>query len=250
MEKTKIIIQWIISIFFILIFILFEKEAMAPSILLLISGIMLLPPVDEKIKGYLQEENKIKKYKIVRNIFSAIIFFAFLLNVPENKTQNVNTIPETTQNSEEIHEIDQNEINKSVGLSVTEKNGTYTGERIDGKKQGNGKYEWNDGKIYEGEFANDEINGEGKLTIPNQGTYEGKFVNGKKNGEGIYTFANGDIYQGEWKEDKMEGQGTYTFANGDVYVGTFSNNKFNGQGTYTKDGNKYTGNWKDNEYQK
>lgn len=39
-------------------------------------------------------------------------------------------------------------------------------------------------------------------------------------------------------------------ANGDTYVGDFEDNKFNGQGTYTKDGKKYTGTWKNNEYQK
>ena len=43
---------------------------------------------------------------------------------------------------------------------------------------------------------------------------------------------------------------TYTFANGDTYVGEFFNNKFNGKGTYTKDGNKYTGTWKNNKYTK
>ena len=48
----------------------------------------------------------------------------------------------------------------------------------------------------------------------------------------------------------MSGEGTYTFANGDTYVGEFFNNKFNGKGTYTKDGNKYTGTWKNNKYTK
>lgn len=72
----------------------------------------------------------------------------------------------------------------------------------------------------------------------------------KKSGQGTYKFTNNDTYTGNWKSDKMSGEGTYKFANGDTYVGNFEDNQFSGQGTYTKDGKKYTGTWKNNEYQK
>lgn len=252
MKKVKNVILWIIGVFFILTCCAYVNEIPAPSILMLIAGIILLPPTTESIQNKLDNEEKIKKYKLIRNIMVIVFTVVFIANVPK---QNIN-VNSTASENNNINEsnisdiINKTEIDKSVTSAVTEKNGTYTGERIDGKKEGTGKFEWVNGSIYEGEFSNDEINGQGKLTIPQQGTYEGTFANGKRSGQGTYTFANGDIYQGNWVDDKMSGQGTYTFANGDTYVGEFSNNKFNGQGTYTKGNNKYTGTWTDNEYKK
>lgn len=147
-----------------------------------------------------------------------------------------------------LENINQDEIKSTVTMSITEKEGTFTGTRVDGKKTGIGTYKWNDGTIYEGNFENDNINGTGKLTTVDNGIYEGEFKDGQKSGTGTYTFANGDIYTGSWENDQMSGEGTYTFQNGDKYVGNFSNNKFNGTGTYTTGGNSYKGTWKDNEY--
>ena len=149
-----------------------------------------------------------------------------------------------------ITEISQILVNESVKAVEIETNGKYTGNRVDGKKIGEGTYEWNNGDKYEGEFKDDLMHGKGKLTIVGKGTYEGEFVRGKKSGEGTFKFINGDRYIGEWVDDKMQGSGQYTFANGDYYKGTFANNQFNGSGTYTKDGKSYAGTWKNNEYNK
>lgn len=145
-------------------------------------------------------------------------------------------------------EIDQKIILASLKATENEKNGKFTGQRVNGLKSGDGIYEWNDGSIYEGEFSNDLIEGKGSLTIPERGTYIGNFIAGKKSGTGTFKFANGDSYEGEWKDDKMEGEGKYIFANGDYYTGSFSNNKFNGQGTYRTGGKSYSGIWKNNAY--
>lgn len=146
--------------------------------------------------------------------------------------------------------IDQNTINETFTNIITTENGKYDGNIVNGKMQGKGTYEWNDGSKYVGDFANNKITGQGTLTIPEKGSYEGNFVNGKKSGQGTYKFANGDVYEGDWSDDKMSGKGTYTFSNGEKYVGEFKDNKFNGQGTYSKDGKEYTGTWKDNQYTK
>lgn len=252
MKKIKEVGLWIIGIFFIITFLVYVKQIIVPSILILITGLILLPPINEKIKSKLNDEEKVNKYKIIRCIMTIVFIFVFGLNVPtqneiEKQSYNQNISYDTNNISDAIN---QTEVDKSIELTITETNGKYTGEKVDGKKEGIGKYEWTDSSVYEGEFSNDQINGQGKLTIPQKGTYEGKFVNGKKNGQGIYTFANGDTYKGNWENDKMSGQGTYTFANGDKYEGEFLNNKFNGQGTYTKGSNKYKGTWSDNEYKK
>ncbi len=226
----------------------------------------------------------LKKYNTARKIIIVVLAFIFFANISEtdnipntrntpnisnwqntSSTSNINNNSKTESNTStqeisqnqplpvdareiEQNTIDQELIDESVEKTITEKNGTYTGQRINGKKQGTGKYVWNNGAIYEGEFSDNNINGKGKLTIPDKGTYEGNFINGKKDGQGTITFSNGDIYTGEWKEDKMSGQGQYTFANGDTYEGSFLENKFNGQGTYTKGENKYTGTWENNQY--
>ena len=245
MEKLKKVFLWGIGIIFIITFFIYANQIMAPAIMILIAGIILLPPVNERIIYMLADEGKINRYKLIRNVMVIMFVLVFIVNVPVQYNANNKNEREYFDNI-----INQNEVDKSVTLTITETNGKYTGERVDGKKQGIGTYEWNNGTVYEGEFADDKLNGQGKLTIPQKGTYEGTFVNGKRNGQGTYTFANGDLYQGNWIDDKISGQGTYTFANGDTYVGEFLNNKFNGQGTYTKGKNKYTGIWKDNKYKK
>lgn len=260
-EKFKNVILWILGVFFILTGIIFINQILVPSILIIIAGILLLPPMNKMIKSKLsnsEKANNINNYNVIKNISIIIFFLIFMVNVPQDNTDQTttsdvssNTIIATSKevNKEDI-QINQNEIDNSVLQTITETNGTYTGERVDGKKQGTGKYEWKDGTRYEGEFSNNEINGHGKLTIPEKGTYDGNFVNGKKSGQGTYTFANGDVYVGNWQDDKMSGEGTYTFKNGDTYVGAFTDNKFNGKGTYTKNGNKYTGTWENNKYKK
>ena len=247
MEKVKKVILWVIGIFFIITFFVYANQIFVPAILILIGGIIILPPINEKIESKLADEEKVKKYKVIRNIIVVILILIFGVNIPPTQDKVGNQADNYIVN-DVSSTINQTELDNSASLAVTETNGKYTGDRVDGKKEGNGKYEWNDGSVYEGEFSNDQINGKGKLTIPQKGIYEGNFVNGKRSGQGTYTFTNGDKYQGNWSDDKMSGQGTYTFANGDTYVGEFSNNKFNGQGTYTKGSNKYTGTWSDNEY--
>lgn len=149
-----------------------------------------------------------------------------------------------------VDAISGSEIQEALAKINTDANGKFTGERINGKKEGEGTYIWNDGSVYQGNFSNDLMNGEGLLTIPGKGSYEGNFVNSKKSGKGTYKFANGDTYTGSWDNDAMSGYGTYTFSNGDKYVGQFVNNQFHGKGTYTSDGNKFTGTWINNQYQK
>lgn len=252
MEILKKIIAWFVGITFILTFFVYVSEIPIAAIMILIAGIILLPLVNDKIKGKLESEEKKKKYKTIRTIIFIALIIGFVSGLPTSDLEN--EVSDDNYDLSNItytpNAINKEKVDESVSLTITETNGTYTGERIDGKKHGNGKYEWNDGTIYEGEFSEDKINGKGKLVIPNKGTYEGTFVNGKRNGQGVFTFANGDTYDGNWKDDSMNGQGTYTFSNGDIYVGAFLNNKFNGQGTYTKGSNKYTGTWKNNKYQK
>ena len=60
----------------------------------------------------------------------------------------------------------------------------YTGQWLNGKRDGKGIQIWMDGSRYEGEWAGDRANGNGKLY-----------------------HADGDIYEGSWKDDRADGFG-------------------------------------------
>lgn len=109
--------------------------------------------------------------------------------------------------------------------------GTYTGDTDFGYFDGDGKFAFDSGSVYEGRWGDNFIDGNGILNTPSDGTYEGGFSRSKKSGKGTYRWEDGSIYKGEWKNDKMCGQGEYTTPSGFVYKGTFKDNGLE-EGTY------------------
>ena len=84
---------------------------------------------------------------------------------------------------------------------------TYTGDFVNGNKQGKGIYVWGSGSQWAGD------------------RYEGDYVNDKRNGKGIYVYTNGDRYEGGWVNSRRTGKGTYTCENGKQFSGTFQNSE-------------------------
>ncbi|MBX4264479.1 Ig-like domain-containing protein [Clostridium estertheticum] len=124
------------------------------------------------------------------------------------------------------------------------KTGTYVGDFVDGKRQGKGKFTWENGDIYDGEWLNDNMSGEGTFSYESKDTYFGNYKDNVKNGQGIYTWNNGEIYNGVWEDDTMNGIGEYDFINGDFYKGEWEDGKMNGEGTYTfLNGDSIVKNW-------
>lgn len=209
-------------------------------------------------KSVILLELSIKKNKHIKQGIIIYLVVTLIISLGLNITLYEKLVKQAYEYNDNIVELEipimdmisKDIIDENIEIFDTNSNGKFSGERINGKKEGNGTFVFEDGSIYTGTFDNDNINGQGILTIPGRGTYEGNFVNGKKSGQGTYKFINGDIYIGNWDNDTMSGYGTYTFSNGDSYTGQFLDNKFHGQGTYKKDGNKYTGKWINNVYQK
>ena len=78
-------------------------------------------------------------------------------------------------------------------------------ENTDNKGQlvnGQGSYQWPDGRRYEGEYVDDKKEGQGTFYWPDGRKYEGGWENGKQHGIGTYTSASGKTKQGEWQEGK------------------------------------------------
>ena len=114
-------------------------------------------------------------------------------------------------------------------------------------QNGAGKYRYSTGAVYTGQFVNGNREGSGKLVFPNNNVYEGQFSRNRINGEGTMTYSNGDKYAGTWFTDQPNGKGKYYFKSKERYEGDFKSGKFEGMGTmYYPDGAYYSGSWKNN----
>ena len=156
------------------------------------------------------------------------------------------------------------------------KNGNihYEGDMINGKREGYGKENYDNG-YYIGEFKNNKRNGKGKYIWKNGVIYEGEYINGLSEGYGKDIYKDGSYYIGYWQKDlkhgkgkqfykdgtlksdidfvngKFEGFGRYNFENGEYFIGHFHNGLKEGKGKfYYKNGKiKYDGNIINDKYE-
>lgn len=108
---------------------------------------------------------------------------------------------------------------------------------MQGKKNGRGRYEWQDGSFYEGEFVDSMFQGKGKklwlvklLNVlglyyfaESEKTYEGQFAQNVFEGLGKLQFKDGRCYEGNFRGGKKHGQGTMMFPNANKYIGEWAN---------------------------
>ena len=107
----------------------------------------------------------------------------------------------------------------------------YEGDYVNGKKEGNGKIVYQNGKYYIGEFKEGERNGNGTLfDNDNSIIYEGQFKNDEIHGKGKLYHNNEIIYEGDLIDGKVEGFGKEYLSNGTYYIGEFKNYEKNGKG--------------------
>ncbi|KAJ0981530.1 hypothetical protein J5N97_009785 [Dioscorea zingiberensis] len=121
----------------------------------------------------------------------------------------------------------------------------YCGRFSGNIPQGDGKYLWTDGCMYEGEWRRGKAAGKGKFSWPSGATFEGEFKSGRMEGTGTFTGPDGSTYRGSWAADRKHGFGQKRYANGDFYEGSWRRNVQQGQGRYVwRNGNEYIGEWK------
>lgn len=155
-------------------------------------------------------------------------------------------------------------------------NGEYTGEIVEGVRQGYGvmKFDnydiydgdWDDGKMhsvgkykfhdsakdrysssYEGQFNHGVREGKGKMVYVNHDVYQGGWQNDCRTGDGVCWFADGDVFHGLWKFDQMV-RGVYRKKNGEMYDGEIKNGKYDGYGKmFWPDGKWFEGLFADND---
>jgi hypothetical protein len=119
----------------------------------------------------------------------------------------------------------------------TEKEGIYTGEWKNDKRDGVGCIEYTSGNIIEGEFDNNNFNDkDGMYRFKNGDEYRGEFKDYIFHGKGTFTYKDGRKYVGEWKFGKKHGYGIYYWTDGDIYKGHWVKGKRHGNGIKIKNG--------------
>ncbi|KAG4163864.1 hypothetical protein ERO13_D01G200900v2 [Gossypium hirsutum] len=120
----------------------------------------------------------------------------------------------------------------------------YEGEWRRGMRHGIGKIQWPSGTVYDGEFSGGYMHGTGTYIGSNKLTYKGRWKLSLKHGLGYQVYPNGDGFEGSWMQGTPEGPGKYTWANGNVYLGNMKGGKMSGKGTLTwTNGDSFEGSW-------
>lgn len=122
---------------------------------------------------------------------------------------------------------------------------TYSGTMKDRKKNGRGRYQGHEGRIYEGQWLNDRCHGKGWLRDADS-DYYGFWFKGSKDGLGFEVWgADGTQYVGQHKENNKEGYGVYIWKDGTKYVGQFKDDVIYGTGVFHDQEGKYSGGFED-----
>ena len=172
------------------------------------------------------------------------------------KTKNFKIWWNYSQNIDKIKNLSKlNSMRESVTKLYDYENNEYNGYMKFGKKNGKGKFIFNnnemiyvgnfkndirEGKgnlfsvdnlyLYDGDWKNDKYNGSGSLVSPVEGKYVGEFKDGLFEGNGYLIDNEKNVYNGKFKGGKKFGEGELSMINGNKYIGKFKNDKYNGKG--------------------
>lgn len=73
--------------------------------------------------------------------------------------------------------------------------------------EGEGRFEWVDGRKFQGCFSKGVMHGHGVYTWKDGRRYEGEYFQNKKHGQGVYTYSDGSKYSGAWENGLQHGLG-------------------------------------------
>ena len=160
--------------------------------------------------------------------------------IKNSKTYNINM--------NDIDKYDLNTQNSTNDKFFHKKTLLYTGQKINGLKEGFGIKQMPNNVKYIGYFKHDKSEGYGKfINSDKEDYYYGEFSQDQANGFGIYHHKNESLYYGEWKDDLRENYGIEKWQDNSEYIGEFHLGEKNGIGKYIfNDGSRYEGEWKKN----
>ncbi|MBP6686878.1 MAG: caspase family protein [Lacibacter sp.] len=108
----------------------------------------------------------------------------------------------------------------------------YEGDFFDDKREGFGTYRWKTGELFIGESVANEFEGFGKITFKEGDVYIGDFKKGLPEGYGIKTFSNGTKYIGFLKKGMPDGEGRMFYTDRTTQMGIFDKGKYLGKVSY------------------
>lgn len=92
--------------------------------------------------------------------------------------------------------------------------GKYEGQFRYDKMEGQGRYEFTNGRTFVGQWEDGTMVGSGTMEFPDGSRYEGAYEKGLKSGGGVFTWPDGRVYKGEWSEGNQHGLGVMVNAAG------------------------------------
>lgn len=99
------------------------------------------------------------------------------------------------KNDDKLTDVDRDV--SVVKKFVTLRSGAvYSGQWLDGKRNGHGTMTWPEGTRFEGNWHEGHRHGFGKVVCLNGASYEGHWLNDLRHGDGCYMWPHGDKYQG------------------------------------------------------
>jgi len=90
----------------------------------------------------------------------------------------------------------------------------YTGDWVNGQREGNGSTSFKDGAVYQGGYEQGLEAGAGFIRYENGNTLDAQFVAGKIQGHGVFRYASGDQREGFFKDNILDGQVIFTRSDG------------------------------------
>jgi len=101
----------------------------------------------------------------------------------------------------------------------------YTGDWVNGQREGNGSTSFKDGAVYQGGYKKGLEDGHGFIRYENGNTLDAEFVAGKIQGHGVFRYANGDQREGFFKDNILDGQVIFTRRDGFTVIEQWEDGK-------------------------
>ena len=88
-----------------------------------------------------------------------------------------------------------------------------------------GELKYSDGGKYSGQWLQGMKEGQATMAWANGGSYVGAYVKDKRCGYGVMRYATGGTFAGDWAADMKHGHGVFTNTDGTTVVGMWNNDK-------------------------
>ena len=146
-------------------------------------------------------------------------------NSPQNKKDGSDTFRKNEQVSPKPVKDHANRKPHNGQGKYTYPNGDiYEGLYAEGLRHGTGVMVWAGGRQYRGGWERDKPHGRCEEVMPDRTTYKGEYEMGLRQGQGLEVTVYGDEYNGEWLKGLRHGVGDY-FSDGLHYEGEWGNDK-------------------------